>query len=80
MARMLVDSRASAAGGEEGKLKTVGWTKGRELAKLAREQGQRFESAPWVHKAPEIAARGIQARGGEGADREGQRALGVNLL
>ena len=32
-------------------LKDVGWTKGRELAKLARKQGQYFESAPWVHKA-----------------------------
>src|SRR5215469_13941275 len=32
-------------------LKQVGWTKGRELAMLARKQGQRFESAPWVHKA-----------------------------
>jgi hypothetical protein len=32
-------------------LKQVGWTKGRELAALARKQGQHFESAPWVHKA-----------------------------
>ena len=32
-------------------LKEVGWTKGRELAKLARKRGTRFESAPWVHKA-----------------------------
>jgi hypothetical protein len=32
-------------------LKQVGWTKGRELAVLARKQGQHFESAPWVHKA-----------------------------
>jgi hypothetical protein len=32
-------------------LKQVGWTKGRELAKLARAQGQRFDCAPWVHKA-----------------------------
>ncbi len=32
-------------------LKEVGWTKGRELAKLARAQGQNFKSAPWVHKA-----------------------------
>ena len=32
-------------------LKEVGWTKGRELAKVARKQGQHFESAPWVHKA-----------------------------
>src|ERR1039457_7287688 len=32
-------------------LKQVGWTKGVELAKLARHQGQRFESATWLHKA-----------------------------
>ena len=32
-------------------LKQVGWTKGLELAKLARQQGQRFESATWLHKA-----------------------------
>jgi hypothetical protein len=35
-------------------LKEIGWTKGRELAKLARHQGQRFESAPWVHKARQL--------------------------
>jgi hypothetical protein len=35
-------------------LKEIGWTKGRELAKLARQQGQRFESAPWVHKARQL--------------------------
>jgi len=29
----------------------VGWTKGVELAKLARQQGQGFESATWLHKA-----------------------------
>jgi len=32
-------------------LKNIGWTKGRELAKLARAEGQRFDCAPWVHKA-----------------------------
>jgi hypothetical protein len=32
-------------------LKQVGWTKGRELAKLARAEGRRFDCAPWVHKA-----------------------------
>jgi hypothetical protein len=32
-------------------LKEIGWTKGRELAKLARRDGQRFNCAPWVHKA-----------------------------
>ena len=35
-------------------LKEIGWTKGRELAKLARAEGQRFECAPWVHKAREM--------------------------
>jgi len=32
-------------------LKAIGWTKGRELAKLARAEGQHFNCAPWVHKA-----------------------------
>jgi hypothetical protein len=32
-------------------LQLVGWTKGLELAKLARKQGQGFESATWLHKA-----------------------------
>jgi hypothetical protein len=36
-------------------LKQVGWTKGRELAKLARAEGQRFNCAPWVHKARTMA-------------------------
>ncbi len=29
----------------------MGWSKGLELAKLAGQQGQRFESATWLHKA-----------------------------
>jgi hypothetical protein len=36
-------------------LKQVGWTKGVELAKLARHQGQRFESATWLHKARQMS-------------------------
>jgi SAM-dependent methyltransferase len=32
-------------------LKEIGWTKGRELAKLARAEGQHFICAPWVDKA-----------------------------
>jgi hypothetical protein len=32
-------------------LKEIGWTKSRELAKVARAEGQRFDCAPWVHKA-----------------------------
>ena len=35
-------------------LEQVGWTKGVELAKLARKQGQRFESATWMHKARQM--------------------------
>jgi hypothetical protein len=32
-------------------LKQVGWTKGTELAKLARVEGQGFDCATWLHKA-----------------------------
>src|SRR5438128_4057986 len=32
-------------------LKEVGWTKGLELAKLARAEGERFDCATWLHKA-----------------------------
>ncbi|HYB76755.1 MAG TPA: hypothetical protein VEE85_01010 [Candidatus Bathyarchaeia archaeon] len=35
-------------------LKEIGWTKGRELAKLARRDGQHFDCAPWVHKARQM--------------------------
>src|SRR5215471_5224860 len=35
-------------------LKEVGWTKGVELAKVARKQGQRFESATWLHRAKQM--------------------------
>lgn len=35
-------------------LKRVGWTKGLELAKVARAQGSRFDCATWVHKAREM--------------------------
>ncbi len=32
-------------------LKQVGWTKAAELVKVARREGQRFESAIWLHRA-----------------------------
>ena len=32
-------------------LKNVGWTKGLELAKVARRDGQEFDCATWLHKA-----------------------------
>ena len=36
-------------------LKEVGWTKGLELAKVARRDGQRFDCATWLHKARRLA-------------------------
>jgi len=48
-------------------LKEIGWTKGRELAKLARVEGQDFDCAPWVHKA--------QAMPREEFQREIEKAL-----
>ncbi len=35
-------------------LKEVGWTKGLELAKVARAEGQDFDCATWLHKAREM--------------------------
>ena len=32
-------------------LDQIGWTKARELAKVARRDRQEFDCAPWVHKA-----------------------------
>src|SRR5664280_2271041 len=53
-------------------LKQVGWTKGVELAKLARHQGQHFESATWLHKArPDVDTRTASTPGKEGAETGG---------
>src|SRR5438477_3240379 len=41
-------------------LKAIGWTKGLELAKLARRDGQRFESAIWLHRAREMPTEGFK--------------------
>jgi hypothetical protein len=35
-------------------LRSIGWTKARELAKVARREQQGFDCAPWVHKAREL--------------------------
>ncbi len=37
-------------------LKEIGWTKGLDLAKLARRDGQKFNCAIWLHKAKEMPA------------------------
>jgi len=42
-------------------LKQVGWTKGLELAKLARSRnGQEFKSAIWLHKAKNLSPQEFQ--------------------
>jgi len=35
-------------------LREVGWTRARELVKVARRDGTEFDCAPWVHKAKEL--------------------------
>src|SRR5580700_550794 len=35
-------------------LRLIGWTKARELTKVARRERQNFDCAPWVHKAREL--------------------------
>ena len=35
-------------------LNVMGWTKARELVKVARREGQNFDCAPWVHKAKKL--------------------------
>jgi hypothetical protein len=35
-------------------LEQVGWTKARELVRIARRDGQNFDCAPWVHMASEM--------------------------
>jgi hypothetical protein len=35
-------------------LKSMGWTKARELVKVVRSNGRDFDCAPWVHKAMEL--------------------------
>jgi hypothetical protein len=42
-------------------LKSIGWTKGRELAKLAGAEGRQFDCAPWVHEACSIPSGGVYA-------------------
>lgn len=35
-------------------LQEIGWTKARELVKVARKDGAEFACAPWVHKAKDL--------------------------
>ena len=41
-------------------LKEVGWTKGLELAKIARRDRQRFDCATWMHRARQLSKEDFQ--------------------
>jgi|SRR5262249_12900755 len=59
-------------------LKHVGWSKGLELAKLARRDGQHFDCATWLHKAREMPKEDFSRE----AEKEltGERAVRTDLL
>jgi hypothetical protein len=67
-------------------LKEVGWTKGLELATLARAEGQEFDCATWLHNcatrlhSTRDAEGAVQAGGGKGTDGARNRAVGDHLL
>jgi len=61
-------------------LKEIGWTKGRELAKLARRDGQHFDCAPWVHKAREMPREDFRREVEKELTGEGNGAVGADLL
>jgi hypothetical protein len=41
-------------------LQQVGWAKATELAKVARNDGQRFDSAKWLHEVRELPMEGFK--------------------
>ena len=60
-------------------LKEVGWTKGLELAKVARRDGQEFDCATWLHKARSLPKDQFKQEV-EGTDGAGIRTVGDYLL
>ena len=36
------------------RLREIGWRKAAEMVKVARREGERFDCAPWVHKAKDL--------------------------
>ena len=57
-------------------LREIGWTKATELAKVARREGERFESATWVHRGPGAPEGRVQARGRAPPDGQGNGSRG----
>jgi hypothetical protein len=42
-------------------LREVGWSKAAELVKVARRDGEEFDSATWLHKAKELPKEGFKS-------------------
>lgn len=61
-------------------LREIGWTKARELAKVARTEGGRFESSPLGAQGSSAPQRSVQAGGRATPDRQGERSVGDSLL
>ncbi len=61
-------------------LKEIGWTKGRELAKVARRDGQDFDCAPWVHKARPMPREDFRREVEKELTGKEERAVGVDLF
>ena len=43
-------------------LREMGWRKAAEMVKVARRDGERFDCAPWLHKAKELPRRSSSAK------------------
>jgi hypothetical protein len=58
----------------------VGVTKGLELAKVARAEGQHFDCATWLHKAGEMSKEEFKREVEERTNGKGNRATRHYLL
>ena len=61
-------------------LKLMGWTKARELVKVARRDGQTLRLCTLGAQSPGDAEGRVQTGGRKTPDRQGDRALGDHLL
>jgi len=61
-------------------LKEVGWTKGLELAKVARRDGQEFDCATWLHKARSLPKDQFKRAVERGTHRAGIGTVGNYVL
>ena len=55
-------------------LKLMGWTKARDLVKVARREGEKFDCAPWVHKASSMLREECKRGGCAAPNWSGDRA------